>query len=68
MDNNVGEVCALNSNGLMRIFACFAGSLLTWCARMQPTNYTFYFKNEENRDTFLEDPWKYAPSQYQDRF
>lgn len=27
-----------------------------------PANYTFYFKDADNRDTFIADPWKYVPA------
>jgi len=29
--------------------------------KLTPTNYTFLFKDEANRDTFAADPWRYAP-------
>ena len=29
--------------------------------KMEPTNWTFHFKNQQNRDEFANDPWKYAP-------
>mgnify|MGYP006096680263 FL=1 len=28
---------------------------------MTPTNWTFHFKNEQNRAAFAENPWKFAP-------
>lgn len=27
-----------------------------------PANYTFYFKNSANRDTFIANPWQYIPA------
>lgn len=29
--------------------------------QMLPTNFTFWFKNAENKAAFEADPWKYAP-------
>ena len=29
--------------------------------KMEPTNWTFHFKNQKNRNTFASDPWRYAP-------
>ena len=33
----------------------------TYEPQMTPTAFQFYFKNQENLDTFKSNPWKYAP-------
>lgn len=47
--------------------ADFAATLMTTdknanaTQKMQPTNWTFYFKDAANKAAFEADPWKYAP-------